>query len=131
MQQAANPICRTCGTAMILNRIIPCAADYDIWSYDCPECTAVFSMVEARTADRSAVHERRVVLRHPIAASATIAWSGSAIACMVRNLSAAGACLGLPDQALLPNAFTLTTGGSALPCHAIWRREKQIGIAFD
>jgi hypothetical protein len=116
---------------MILNRIIPCAADYDIWSYDCPECTAVFSMVEARTADRSSVHERRVVLRHAVTAFATIGCRSSAIACMVRNLSAAGACLGLPDHALLPNTFTLTSGGSALPCHTIWRREQQIGVAFD
>ena len=115
---------------MILNRIIPCAADYDIWSYACPECAGVFSMVEPRIADRSAVHERRAVHRHTVTTAATIELSHSAIACMVRNVSAAGACLGLTGQPQLPEHFTLIADGSSLPCHAIWRRRKQIGIAF-
>jgi hypothetical protein len=50
---------------------------------------------------------------------------------MVRDVSAAGACLGLTSRAQLPKIFTLMTDGSSLPCHTIWRRGKQIGIAFD
>jgi hypothetical protein len=131
MQQAANPICRTCGTAMILNRVIPCAADYDIRSYNCAECAAVFSMVEARTTDRSSVDERRVVPRHAVTTPATIKMGASAIACMVRDVSAAGACLSLTGRPQLPDHFTLVADGSPLPCHTIWRGGRQIGIAFD
>jgi hypothetical protein len=115
---------------MALNRIIPCAADYDIWSYHCAGCAAVFSMVEARLADRSSVDERRGVFRHAVAASATIELGSSSIACMVRDVSASGACLSLTSRERLPKNFVLMAGSSPLVCHAIWRRGKQAGIAF-
>jgi hypothetical protein len=117
--------------AMALNRIIPCAADYDLWSYACSECAGVFSMVEARIADRSSVDERRSVLRYVVTTPATIEFSSRAIACMVRDVSATGACLSLTSRERLPKTFTLMADGTPLPCHAIWRRGKQVGIAFD
>ncbi len=116
---------------MTLDRIIPCAADYDLWSYACPECTGGFSMVEPRTADRDSVDERRVVLRHPVITPATIAAGRREIACTVHNVSATGASLSLASRPRLPKNFILMTAGSPLPCRAVWRRGKQIGIAFD
>ena len=67
------PVCQQCRIDMILDRIIPCAADYDMWSYICSECSGVFSMVEPQSADRTLVDERRVVLRHAVVTPATIA----------------------------------------------------------
>ena len=116
---------------MILNRIIPCAADYDMWSYRCEECSGVFSMVEARMEDRASVDERRGVVRHAVTTPATIAFGGTAVACTVRDVSATGAGLDLASRPRLPKTFTLMAAGSALPCRAIWRRGKQVGIAFD
>ena len=125
------PVCQQCRIAMILDRIIPCAADYDMWSYICRECSGIFSMVEPRTADRTLVDERRVVVRHAVTTPATIAAGRREIACTVRNLSATGASVNLTSRPRLPKNFTLMTAGSTLPCRAVWRRGKQLGIAFD
>ncbi|MDB5577454.1 MAG: PilZ protein [Bradyrhizobium sp.] len=116
---------------MTLDRITPCAADYDMWCYICSECSGIFSMVGARTADRASVDERRVVLRHAVTTPATIAAGRRKIACTVRNLSATGASLNLTSRPRLPKNFILMTAGSPLPCRAVWRRGKQLGIAFN
>lgn len=116
---------------MTLDRIIPCAADYDMWSYACPECTGAFSMVKPRTADRASVDERRVVLRHAVTTPAMIASGRRVIACTVHNISATGARLNLTSRPRLAKNFALTAAGSTLPCRAVWRRGKQLGIAFD
>ena len=116
---------------MTLDRITPCAADYDMWSYICSECCGVFSMVGARTADRAAVDERRAVLRHAVTTPATIAAGRREFACTVHNFSATGASLRLASRARLAKNFTLTAAGSTLLCRAVWRRGKQLGIAFN
>jgi len=125
------PVCQQCRVDMTLDRIIPCAADYDMWSWICPECSSVFSMVEPQTADRTLVDERRVVLRHAVTTPATIAAGRREIACTVHNLSASGASLSLASRPRLPKNLILMTAGSPLPCRAVWRRGKQVGIAFD
>jgi hypothetical protein len=132
MQHAAHPTptCRNCNAAMSLNGITPCAEGYDMWSYRCFTCSDVLNMVEARTPSSAAVSERRRVLRHPVATAGTIESDGSAVACMVRNLSAAGAELSLTRRMQTPEHFTLVTEGSHLPCHVVWHREKRIGLAF-
>jgi hypothetical protein len=116
---------------MILERITPCAADYDMWSYICSECSGVFSMVGAQAADRASVDERRVGQRHAVTAPATIAAGRRAFACTVHDLSASGASLSLTSRPRLPRNFTVVTAGSTLPCRAVWRRGKQVGIAFN
>jgi hypothetical protein len=132
MQHAADPepTCRKCNAAMSLNGITPCAEGYDMWSYRCSKCSETLIMVEARTPSSAAVSERRLVLRHPVATAGTIETNAGIIACMVRNVSAAGAELSLPRHIRTPEHFTLVTGGSHLPCQIIWHREKRIGLAF-
>ena len=117
--------------AMTLDRITPCAADYDMWSYICPECSGVFRMVGTRIADRTSVDERRVVLRHAVTTPATIAAGRREFACTVHNFSATGASLSLTSRPRLTKTFTLTAAGSTLSCRAVWRRGKQVGIAFN
>ena len=116
---------------MPLERITPCAADYDMWTYHCSECASVFIMVEARTDDRAAVDERRDVARYTVTTPATIAFGSRTVACTVRDVSATGAALNLASRPRLPKQFTLTSAGSALPCRVVWRKGKNIGIAFD
>jgi hypothetical protein len=131
MQQAAHPkpTCRKCNAAMTLNGITRCAEAYDMWSYRCSKCSEVLIMVEARTPGAGA-SERRRLLRHPVATAGTIESDGSVVACMVRNLSAAGAELSLTRRTQTPEHFTLVTEGSHLPCHLVWHREKRLGLAF-
>ncbi len=116
---------------MSLKRIIPCAEDYDMCFYRCPECAGVFTMVEPRLADRGAVDDRRDMTRHAVTTPATIVLGRSTIACTVHDISAVGAGLSSSNRSRLPKRFTLMAAGSALPCRAIWRRGKQVGIAFD
>ena len=132
MQQSPHPkpTCRKCNAIMTLNGVTPCAEDYDMWSYRCFKCSDVFNMVKARTPSSAAVSERRLVLRYPVATAATIKSDAGVVACMVRNLSAAGAALSLPRRMQTPEHFILITEGSHLPCHLIWHREKRIGLAF-
>ncbi|MDO9061752.1 MAG: PilZ domain-containing protein [Bradyrhizobium sp.] len=125
------PACARCRIGMILDRIIPCAADYDMWCYVCSECAGAFSMVEPRTADRASVDERRAVLRHAVTTPAMIATGRNKIACTIHNVSATGASLSLAGRPRLPKDFALMTSGSTLPCRAVWRRGKLLGIAFD
>jgi len=132
MQHSADPkpTCRKCDAAMSLNGIARCAEGYDMWSYRCLECSDVFNMVEAQTASSAAVSERRLVRRHPVATAATIETKAGVVACMVRNVSAAGAELSLPRQMRTPGHFTLVTEGSHLPSQIIWHRENRMGLAF-
>ena len=125
------PTCQQCCTGMILDRIIPCAAAYDMWSYSCSGCAGVFSMVEPRIDDRSSIDERREVTRHAVTTPATIALGRKTIACTVRDISAVGAGLSSSGRSRLPKKFTLMAAGWALSCRAVWRRGKQVGIAFD
>jgi hypothetical protein len=87
-------------------------------------------MVEACTAARAAIFERRIVARHRVITPGTIGVSGGTLACIVCNVSAAGACLNIARSVGIPRRFILTADGSHLPCHVVWRRKTRIGIAF-
>jgi hypothetical protein len=132
MQHAADPepTCRKCNAAMSLNGITPCAEGYDMWAYRCSKCSETLIMVGPRTASSAAVSERRLMQRHPVVTAATIETKAGVVACMVRNVSAAGAELSLPRQMRTPAHFTLVTEGSHLPCQIIWHRENRIGLPF-
>jgi hypothetical protein len=132
MQHIARPepTCRKCNTGMVLHRITPCAERYDIRLYGCHNCSGTLHMVEACTAVRASVRERRAVARHRVTSTGTIELSGGAVACVVRDISAAGVGLELARRVEIPQHFTLIVDGSHLPCEIIWRRQKRIGVAF-
>jgi hypothetical protein len=71
--------------------------------------------------------------RHRVLKAGTIEFGGSAINCMIRNLSNSGAALDVASPVGIPDHFTLVlqADGHHAPCHVIWRKEKRIGIAFD
>ena len=127
----ARPTCQKCSTGMVLSVILPCAEGYDIWSYICSGCGGTFDMVEARTGHHALMIEQRGVRRHRVTTAGTIRFNGAAATCMVKNFSAAGAGLDTTGGVEIPAGFTLTTHGSKLPCHVVWRGKKRIGVAFD
>jgi PilZ domain len=57
----------------------------------------------------------------------------SVIDCMVRNVSARGACLLLPSVIGVPQMFDLIIDGEAAsrPCKMIWHAQNRIGIEFS
>ena len=76
--------------------------------------------------------ESRRAPRHLVAKAGTIKFGGSAIDCLVRNLSSTGAALEVSNQAGLPERFILVVPGDGLhrPCRTVWRKEHRIGVTF-
>lgn len=56
----------------------------------------------------------------------------SAIDCMVRNLSDAGACLEVETPVGIPDDFTLLMKPAQTKrnCHVAWRSARKIGVEF-
>jgi len=77
--------------------------------------------------------ELRAANRHRVLKAGTIEFGGSAISCMVRNMSNLGAALDVASPIGIPDHFTLVlqADGHHAPCHVTWWKEKRIGIAFD
>ena len=74
----------------------------------------------------------RRTTRHHTVKAGTIKFGGQAIDCLVRNLSASGAALELSNTSAIPARFVLAMPGDGLqlPCRAVWRKDRRIGIAF-
>lgn len=79
------------------------------------------------------MQEHRVAQRHRVLKTATIEFTGQAVECTVRNLSASGAALELKSPLWFPDQFTLCIASAGLrkPCHIVWRRDGRIGVAFE
>jgi hypothetical protein len=56
----------------------------------------------------------------------------SVIDCMVRNVSAHGACLLLPSVVGVPQVFDLMIDGEGAshPCKMMWHAQNRIGVEF-
>jgi hypothetical protein len=125
-----EPTCRKCRGGMRLASTTPCAEGYLLRSYRCVDCRVTLVMVEAGPPG-DLVPERRAVRRLGVTTGATIESGSGRVACVLRDVSAAGASLSAAGRGKLPQHFTLMAGGSRLPCRIIWRRDRRIGIAFD
>ena len=77
--------------------------------------------------------ETRIAPRYRVMKAAKIEFGAVAIDCTVRDLSLTGAAIAVPSQAEIPERFTLVLpdDGLQLYCQVVWRREYQIGVAFD
>jgi len=77
--------------------------------------------------------ERRAIIRKPVFMSGAIHFAGSAINCLVRHMSIAGASLDVADTHDIPERFDLVfqAAGAHIPCHVVWRQDERIGVAFD
>jgi hypothetical protein len=78
------------------------------------------------------MREARAKSRHLTVKAGTIKFAGHAIDCLVRNLSVSGAALEVQNNSAIPARFVLAMPGDGLqlPCRAIWRKDRRIGIAF-
>jgi hypothetical protein len=77
--------------------------------------------------------ENRTSRRRRVFKAATIEFPGGAFSCVVRNLSDMGANLDMPNAFGIPHEFTLIIPSAQyrLPCRAVWRSERRIGVAFS
>ena len=79
------------------------------------------------------MEERRAALRHRVFKALSIEFDGTAVDCLVRNLSDAGAGLDVHCPTVIPHFFTLTipTGNLRQNCRVVWRKQKRIGLMFE
>ena len=79
--------------------------------------------------------EQRRASREKTYKAARIAFGGrrAVITCLVRNLSATGACLGFGEAVELPDSFNLVfdSGEPSRMYQIIWRRQNRIGVEFQ
>jgi hypothetical protein len=74
--------------------------------------------------------ERRATPRHSVLRAGTILIGNGSTNCMARNMSIAGAMLGVTSSDGIPEDFTLilASGGRYMPCRVMWRQQRRIGI---
>ena len=77
--------------------------------------------------------ESRIAYRQRLLRAATMEFAGSAINCMVRNLSDTGAMMDVATKFDIPDRFwlVLTTDGKRFPCRVIWQKGRRIGVTFE
>ena len=76
--------------------------------------------------------EQRHSPRSRVLKAGQIRFGESAVDCLIRNISATGACLELRSPLWFPDSFVLamTSDGSARACTIVWRKDGRIGVAF-
>ena len=55
------------------------------------------------------------------------------LACAILNISDVGACVLVPDAAVIPEVFTLVMDktGSSRACSVRWKSKNRIGVSFQ
>jgi hypothetical protein len=80
------------------------------------------------------IAEKRGHQRHRVFKAGKIGFNrGSVIDCLVRNVSESGALLQVVTPLGIPDRFDLMIEGEKAPraCRIMWRKERQIGVAFQ
>ena len=77
--------------------------------------------------------DKRANLRNRVLKAGTIEYDGTAINCVVRNMSISGAALDVSSPLGVPEHFTLAfrAEGVQIPCQVVWRKERRIGVKFN
>jgi hypothetical protein len=70
--------------------------------------------------------------RYLVSEGAIITFGDRTVGCVVRNLSATGAAVEVPNEPGIPSEFALNIPrlGLSLTCRVAWRRDHRIGVAF-
>lgn len=78
------------------------------------------------------MEERRRTQRQRVLKAGTISFGGASIDCTIRNLTTLGASLNVASPVGIPDKFVLIvrSNDTTRQCIVVWRKEKQIGVAF-
>jgi hypothetical protein len=70
--------------------------------------------------------------RYLVSEGAVIKFGERTVRCVVRNLSATGAAVEVPNEPGIPSSFALSIPrlGLDMTCRVAWRRDHRIGVAF-
>jgi len=83
-------------------------------------------MSDIRTTERRAARRSRQLKNGTIVLSG----SNSVLSCTVRNMSADGLCLIVPNALLVPAAFEVLVDGQRRRCTVMWRQPNRIGVKY-
>ena len=77
--------------------------------------------------------DRRQSPRKRMLKAGRIVFNGrhSAIDCVVRNMSARGALLQLPNVIGIPDDFELCIEGGYRSVHVVWKSDRSLGVVWD
>lgn len=77
--------------------------------------------------------EKRTIPRHRVLKAGKIEFGGSAIDCLIRNASKAGAALEVESPIGIPERFTLFIRSNELrfACVVVYRKGRRIGVTFS
>ena len=91
----------------------------------------MLAMPTTTRPDRVATDDtRRAARRKVLKPGVIVVGRRSTLNCTVRNLSSRGAKLDVQTVVGIPDAFELRVDGHTETCRVIWRRLKEIGVAF-
>lgn len=92
----------------------------------------MYSMpMTSKTATAHAADDsRRAVRRKVLKTGVIVINRRSTVNCTIRNMSSRGAKLEVNSVVGIPDAFELTVDGQTQTCRVIWRRLKELGVAF-
>jgi PilZ domain len=79
------------------------------------------------------MNEQRDCRRQRVLKSGTIAFNGSSIDCLVRNISMTGAALEVESHNGIPLTFDLIIAPEKFSerCRVLWRKDRRIGVVFQ
>lgn len=79
------------------------------------------------------MNEQRDSRRQRVLKSGTIAFNGSGIDCVVRNISVTGAALEVESHSGIPPTFDLIIAPEKFSerCRVLWRKDRRIGVIFE
>jgi hypothetical protein len=79
------------------------------------------------------MQKRRTAPRQRILKGGTISFGHAVIDCVLRNVSATGACLEVASPIGIPDDFTLIikSDNTSRRCHVAWRAAQRIGVRFE
>lgn len=77
--------------------------------------------------------EKRIAPRHRVLKRGTLAFGGGGIDCTVRSMSETGARVDVESVVGVPQEVTLVIESDrfARRARSVWKKEKQIGLAFE
>jgi hypothetical protein len=89
--------------------------------------------MEADLRQATEVNEQEIAARDLALEPGVIEFYGRTISCLVRNLSETGAALDVVSPCEVPHRFTLALPleGTSHRCRLVWRRDAEMGVAFQ
>ena len=90
------------------------------------------TLEERRAGAKLGGGDKRKATRRDVMRAGKISFARQSMTCTVRNISATGAAIEGANITTIPDSFKLVMEmeSAARDCKVVWRKPKQIGVAF-